>query len=156
MFKLFKKKAVKEIASPIDGEVIAIGQVSDPVFSSKSMGDGFAVVPKENKVFSPIDGKVVSIFPTKHAIGLVDEDGLEVLIHIGIDTVSLNGEGFTILVNEGDSVNFETQLAEVDFAYLKQEQKETTTMVIFTNLDDQELNIKTGMTDAKAVVGKVK
>ena len=156
MFKLFKKKAVKEIASPIDGEVIAISQVSDPVFSSKSMGDGFAVVPKENKVFSPIDGKVVSIFPTKHAIGLVDEDGLEVLIHIGIDTVSLNGEGFTILVNEGDSVNFETQLAEVDFAYLKQEQKETTTMVIFTNLDDQELNIKTGMTDAKAVVGKVK
>lgn len=156
MFKLFKKKAVKEIASPIDGEVIAISHVSDPVFSSKSMGDGFAVVPKENKVFSPIDGKVVSIFPTKHAIGLVDEDGLEVLIHIGIDTVSLNGEGFTILVNEGDSVNFETQLAEVDFAYLKQEQKETTTMVIFTNLDDQELNIKTGMTDAKAVVGKVK
>ena len=156
MFKLFKKKAVTEIYSPVDGKIITLEEVSDPVFSSKSMGDGFAVIPESNSVFSPIVGTVVSIFPTKHAIGLVDDEDNEVLIHIGIDTVSLNGEGFTILVKEGDAVNSATQLAEVDFAFLKSAQKETTTMVIFTNLTDQEIKLSSGNTKAKSVIGKIK
>lgn len=156
MFKRFKKKVVSEIFSPVNGEVITIEQVSDPVFSSKTMGDGFAVLPKDGSIYSPIKGKVVSVFPTKHAIGLINDEGIEVLIHIGIDTVSLNGQGFVILVNEGDSVTSDTQLAKVDFDYLKQEQKETTTMVIFTNLDNKELEVKTGIADAKSAVGKIK
>jgi len=156
MFKRFKKKAVNEIFSPVNGEVIAIEQVSDPVFSSKSMGDGFAVIPKDSSIYSPIKGKVVSVFPTKHAFGLIDDEGIEVLVHIGIDTVSLNGQGFSILVNEGDLVTSDTQLAKVDFDYLKQEQKETTTMVIFTNLDNKELEVKTGIANAKTTVGKIK
>lgn len=156
MFKLFKKKAVKEIYSPVDGEIIKLEQVSDPVFSSKSMGDGFAVIPESNQVYSPVNGKVVSVFPTKHAIGLVNDEGLEILIHIGIDTVSLNGQGFNILVTEGETVSNETQLAEVDFSYLAHEQKETTTMVIFTNLSDQTIEVVPGKTQAKTIIGKIK
>lgn len=155
MFKLFKKKAVKRIYAPIDGEIVKLEQVSDPVFSSKSMGDGFAVVPESNVIFSPIEGEVVSIFPTKHAIGLIDDDGVEILIHIGIDTVSLDGDGFTILVSEGDKVNAETQLAEVDFSFLKQEQKETTTMIIFTNLTNQNLKLTFGKTNATTIIGSI-
>lgn len=156
MFKLFKKKAANEIATPIEGEVILLDQVSDPVFSSKAMGDGFAVRPVNNKVFSPVRGKVVSIFPTKHAIGLTDDEGNEVLLHIGIDTVSLAGAGFNVLVAEGETVDFETQLVEVDFDYLQQQEKETTTMVIFTNLADRTLEIKTGPASAGSIIGKIK
>lgn len=155
MFKLFKKKAVNELYSPIDGEIIKLELVSDPVFSSKSMGDGFAVIPESNKIYSPIIGKVVSVFPTKHAIGLVADDGTEVLLHIGIDTVSLNGQGFTILVNEGEAVAPETQLAEVNFSYLKQEQKELTIMIIFTNLTDRKVEFTTGKINAKTIIGKI-
>ena len=156
MFKRFKKKEKAEIFNPINGTVISIEQVNDQVFSSKAMGDGFAVEPEDNKVYSPINGKVASIFPTKHAIGLVDKEGTEVLVHIGIDTVSLNGKGFDILVSEGDSVTSDTQLANVDFEYLKQEKKETSTMVIFTNLDEKEIDIMTGKTEAKIAIGKIK
>lgn len=156
MFKLFKKKAVKEIYSPVDGEIIKLEQVSDPVFSSKSMGDGFAVIPESNQVYSPVNGKVVSVFPTKHAIGLVNDEDLEILIHIGIDTVSLNGQGFNILVTEGETVSNDTQLAEVDFSYLAHEQKETTTMVIFTNLSDQTIEVEPSKTQAKTIIGKIK
>ena len=101
MFNLFKKNNT-EILSPAEGEIITLEQVQDPVFSSKLLGDGFAIKLKDGRIFSPINGKVVSIFPTKHALGLLDENGLEVLIHIGIDTVSLNGKGFAIFVTEGE------------------------------------------------------
>lgn len=154
MFKRFKKKK-KEIYCPVNGEVLAIEAVSDPVFASKAMGDGFAVEPTDGVVYSPVIGKVTSVFPTKHAIGLVTEDGLEVLVHIGIDTVALNGEGFDILVTEDTAVTAETQLAQVDLAYLCQEQKPTTTMVIFTNLADQPFKVQTGTNTAKAVIGNL-
>lgn len=156
MFNVFKKKALTEIYAPVAGDILNLEKVSDPVFSSKSMGDGFAVIPKSNELYSPIKGSVVSIFPTKHAIGLVDERGNEVLIHIGIDTVALQGEGFTIFVTEGQSIGPEKKLAEVDFSYLMQKQKETTTMVIFTNLAERTLTIHQGMTDAGVVIGKIK
>jgi glucose-specific phosphotransferase system IIA component len=155
MFNLFKKKR-NEIASPMTGQVIPITEVEDAVFSSKAMGDGFAVQPSEGKVYAPIKGKITSIFPTKHALGLVDEKGLEVLLHIGIDTVELAGNGFDILVQEGAEVDFDTQLATVDLDYLKSQNKPTTTMVIWTNGESATLDIKTGQYTAKTVIGEVK
>ncbi|WP_207941807.1 hypothetical protein DOK78_002673 [Enterococcus sp. DIV2402] len=155
MFNLFKKKR-NEIASPMTGQVIPITEVEDAVFSSKAMGDGFAVQPSEGKVYAPIKGKITSIFPTKHALGLVDEKGLEVLLHIGIDTVELAGNGFDILVQEGAEVDFDTQLATVDLDYLKSKNKPTTTMVIWTNGESATLDIKTGQYTAKTVIGEVK
>jgi glucose-specific phosphotransferase system IIA component len=154
MFNLFKKKR-NEIASPMTGQVIPITEVEDAVFSSKAMGDGFAVQPSEGKVYAPIKGKITSIFPTKHALGLVDEKGLEVLLHIGIDTVELAGNGFDILVQEGAEVDFDTQLATVDLDYLKSQNKPTTTMVIWTNGESATLDIKTGQYTAKTVIGEV-
>jgi len=155
MFNLFKKKR-NEVASPMTGQVIPITEVEDAVFSSKAMGDGFAVKPSEGNVYSPIKGKVTSIFPTKHAIGLVDEKGLEVLVHIGIDTVELAGNGFEITVQEGANVDFDTQLATVDLAYLQSKNKPTTTMVIWTNGAEATLAIKPGHYTAKAIIGEVK
>lgn len=152
MFKRFKKQ---EIFCPIDGKIIEITQVQDPVFASKAMGDGFAIEPKSGQVFSPINGKVTSIFPTKHAIGLITDNGLEVLLHIGIDTVALDGKGFEILVSEGDKVTPQTQLANVDFGYLAKEGKLITTMVIFTNLDGKNLTIQTGEKTAQTAIGKL-
>lgn len=147
MFNLFKKKR-NEVASPMTGQVIPITEVENAVFSSKAMGDGFAVKPSE--------GKVTSIFPTKHAIGLVDEKGLEVLVHIGIDTVELAGNGFEITVQEGANVDFDTQVATVDLAYLKSKNKPTTTMVIWTNGAKATLAIKPGQYTAKTIIGEVK
>lgn len=154
MFNFRNKE--KELFSPVDGELIMIDQVNDPVFSSKVMGDGFAVKPINGKIYSPIKGKVASVFPTKHAIGLVDKEGIEVLVHIGIDTVELDGEGFNLLVKEGDSVKSDTQLVEVDLDYLAEKGKESTTMVVFPNLTDRVLEIEAGNTQAQAAVGKLK
>lgn len=147
MFNLFKKKR-NEVASPMTGQVIPITEVENAVFSSKAMGDGFAVKPSE--------GKVTSIFPTKHAIGLVDEKGLEVLVHIGIDTVELAGNGFEITVQEGANVDFDTQVATVDLAYLQSKNKPTTTMVICTNGAEATLAIKPRQYTAKTIIGEVK
>ncbi|EOT27886.1 PTS sugar transporter subunit IIA [Enterococcus saccharolyticus] len=155
MFNLFKKKR-NEVASPMTGQVILITEVEDAVFSSKAMGDGFAVKPSERNVYSPIKGKVTSIFPTKYAIGLVDEKGLDVLVHIGIDTVELAGNGFEITVQEGANVDFDTQVATVDLAYLKSKNKPTTTMVIWTNGAKATLAIKPGQYTAKTIIGEVK
>lgn len=155
MFNLFKKKR-NEVESPMTGQVIPITEVENAVFSSKVMGDGFAVRPSEGNVYSPIKGKVTSIFSTKHAIGLVDEKGLEVLVHIGIDTVELAGNGFEITVQEGANVDFDTQVATVDLAYLQSKNKPTTTMVIWTNGAEATLAIKPEQYTAKTIIGEVK
>ncbi|ELJ9316929.1 PTS glucose transporter subunit IIA, partial [Staphylococcus pseudintermedius] len=105
--KLFGKseEANKEIQvyAPMTGEYVKIEDIPDPVFAQKMMGDGFGIRPTEGKVVSPITGVVDNVFPTKHAIGLKADNGLEVLVHIGLDTVQLNGEGFETLVNSGDT-----------------------------------------------------
>lgn len=131
---LFKKKK-ENFVCPADGVVIDISEVSDPVFSQKMMGDGFAVKPTIGEVYAPFESKVTSIFPTKHAIGLLSKNGVECLVHIGIDTVELNGEPFEILVNEGDTVSPTTLLAKIDLDKLEQANKEKDVMVVFTNLD---------------------
>ncbi|PAB00339.1 PTS sugar transporter subunit IIA [Enterococcus canintestini] len=150
MFNFFKKK--NQLTAPMSGTLLPLSQVGDPVFASKAMGDGFAVEPTEGIVYAPVTGKVTSIFPTKHAFGLVDEKGNEILVHIGIDTVSLQGEGFEVFVSEGETVNATTKLATVDLSVLKAQQKPATTMVIFTNQPALELNIVKSDVTAQAEV----
>ncbi|EID42980.1 PTS glucose transporter subunit IIA [Parageobacillus thermoglucosidasius] len=138
--KLFSKKIetrAVEIHSPLDGEAIPLEEVPDPVFAQKMMGDGLAIIPKNGKVVSPINGKVVQIFPTKHAVGLVSEEGLEILIHIGLETVELNGEGFEVEVNAGETVKVGDPLINVDLDYLEQKHKEIVTPIIITNMLDK-------------------
>ncbi len=92
------------IFSPISGEIIPLSDVQDKTFSDKLIGDGVAIIPSEGKVYAPFDGKITNIFPTKHAIGLKSDEGVELLIHIGLDTVELKGQGFISHVEEGDRV----------------------------------------------------
>lgn len=126
------------IVSPVNGKVVAIENVNDPVFSQKMMGDGFGVEPADGDVYAPGTGKVVSVFPTQHAVGLELENGIEVLVHIGIDTVELEGGPFDTLVKEGDTVTPETKISTVDLAGLKEADKEDTVIVVFTNMDQVE------------------
>ncbi|WP_367377768.1 PTS glucose transporter subunit IIA [Enterococcus gilvus] len=130
MISFFKKKNPK-IFSPIAGRLTPLSEVNDPVFSEGMMGPGFAIEPEAGELYSPIEGVVTSIFPTKHAIGLKRKDGKELLIHIGIDTVELNGEGFNIFVHEAEKVTPQTKLAEIDLAYLQQQGKGKTIVVLF-------------------------
>lgn len=123
------------ITNPVQGEVIDIEQVDDPVFSQKMMGDGFGVKPANGEIYSPGHGKVVSVFPTQHAVGLELENGIEVLVHIGIDTVELDGGPFDTVVKEGDVVTPETKISTVDLQGLEDAGKNDTIIVVFTNMD---------------------
>ncbi|WP_323741787.1 PTS system trehalose-specific EIIBC component [Salinibacillus xinjiangensis] len=123
------------IFAPLSGEVKQLGQVPDPTFAQKMMGDGLAIEPSEGKVVSPVDGEVVQIFPTKHAVGLRSQDGVEVLIHIGLETVSLEGKGFEAHVNQGDKVKVGDSLVTFDMDYVKKNAKSLITPIIITNGD---------------------
>lgn len=151
---LFNKKVV--IYSPVNGLGKSIDQVNDEMFAARALGDGFAVEPEDDVLVSPIEGTVTAIFPTKHAISLKAKNGLEVLLHIGIDTVELNGLGFDIKVEEGEKINSETILAVVDFAQLRAQGKETDVMVIFTNLDQKKVAFKEGQAVSGQEIGVVK
>ena len=129
------KGLTEEVYSVADGEVIALEQVKDPVFAQKMMGDGFAVEPANGNIVSPVSGTVSSIFPTKHALGLVTEAGLEVLVHIGLDTVSLEGKPFTVHVAEGQKVAAGDLLVTADLDAIRAAGRETSTIVVFTNGD---------------------
>jgi glucose-specific phosphotransferase system IIA component len=142
MFKnFFKKKETdhdSSILMPLEGKVVPIETVKDPVFSQKMMGDGFAIQPTNGTVVSPVDGQVISVFPTKHAVTLKDRNGREILIHVGLDTVSLKGEGFTSFVKDGQSVKKGQKLLEVDFESIKNKVPSIITPVVFTNLSENE------------------
>ena len=127
------KGVTDEVHSVADGQVINIEDVKDPVFSQKMMGDGFAVEPENGKIVSPVAGKVTSIFPTKHALGLVTDNGLEVLVHIGLDTVSLEGKPFDVKVTEGQTVAAGDLLVEANLDAIREAGRETSTVVVFTN-----------------------
>ena len=129
------KGVTDEVHSVADGEVINIEDVKDPVFSQKMMGDGFAVEPENGHIVSPVAGKVTSVFPTKHALGLVTDNGLEVLVHIGLDTVSLEGKPFEVKVTEGQTVAAGDLLVEADLDEIRAAGRETSTIVVFTNAD---------------------
>ena len=151
------KGLTEEVYSVADGEVIALEQVKDPVFAQKMMGDGFAVEPANGNIVSPVSGTVSSIFPTKHALGLVTEAGLEVLVHIGLDTVSLEGKPFTVHVAEGQKVAAGDLLVTADLDAIRVAGRETSTVVVFTNGDAiKSVKLeKTGSLAAKTAVAKV-
>ncbi|MBM4764430.1 PTS glucose transporter subunit IIA [Bacillus sp. B15-48] len=141
MFKnFFKKKADNDpsIQIPLEGKIISIEDVPDPVFSQKMMGDGFAIQPVNGTVVSPAEGEVISVFPTKHAVTLKDVFGREILIHVGIETVNLKGEGFTSFVKDGQKVKKGQKLLEVDFDFIKGKVPSIVTPVVFTNLKENE------------------
>lgn len=128
----------KTFTSPIKGEIKPITDVPDAVFSGKMMGDGFAIIPSEGVVVSPVDGKIVNLFPTKHALGILSDTGREILIHVGIDTVNLKGEGFETLVSENDKIEKGQPLLKVDLDFIKKNATSTITPIVFTNLAEGE------------------
>lgn len=132
------KAGTEKVAAPLTGEVLPLSEVPDQVFSQKMMGDGFAIMPTEGTVVSPVDGKIVNVFPTKHAIGIESKNGREILIHFGIDTVKLNGQGFEALVSQGDEVKKGQPLLKVDLEYVKNNAPSIITPIIFTNLKATE------------------
>lgn len=132
-----KSKTHKEVvSSPLKGEVKALSTTKDEAFASGALGKGIVIVPSEGIVRAPFDGVIRTLFPTKHAIGIVSEDGCEVLIHIGIDTVRLEGEGFHALVKQGDTVKAGQELLTFDLASLLEKGYDLTTPIIITNSDN--------------------
>ncbi|OJG74812.1 PTS system, IIBC component [Enterococcus quebecensis] len=147
----------KTILPVAKGEVIAIDQVNDPVFSQKMMGDGFAVIPSTETIYAPIDGVISSIFPSKHALGIQTEEGIDVLIHMGLDTVEMKEAAFTIHVNEGQKVTAGETIATADLEKIKAAGKQTTMIVVFTNgekIKTFHLD-KTGEQNPKTAIGRL-
>ncbi|TPR55612.1 PTS system trehalose-specific EIIBC component [Enterococcus sp. OL5] len=141
--------------APADGNVVAITEVSDPVFSQKMMGDGFAVQPTNGTIYAPVAGTISSIFETKHAIGILTPGGAEVLVHMGLDTVELKGTPFEVLVSEGDTVTPETKLAVMDLDAVTAAGKQTDVLTVITNAEKvRQLSLTTtGTVTAKTAVG---
>ncbi|MBS2969361.1 PTS glucose transporter subunit IIA [Metabacillus sp. KIGAM252] len=137
--KLFGKKeeVSKEetVFAPMKGKLVTLEEVPDPVFSQKMMGDGAAIIPAEGKVVAPVNGEVIQLFHTKHAIGLRSETGMELLIHIGLETVSMNGEGFEAHVKEGDKVSAGDLLITCDLSLINEKASSTITPIVITNGD---------------------
>ncbi len=166
MFNLFKKKEVfeplnkdnSEITSLGDGKLIPIESVSDPMFAEKMLGDSisFQFSGRDVTVFSPVNGTLTVIFPTGHAFGVTTEDGVEVLVHIGIDTVNSKGEGFKILnKKQGDHVNAGDPIVTVNFNAL-QEKYDMSTMLIITNANGKNVTlVRDGDVTRESVVGKI-
>lgn len=135
--KVFKG-LTEEAVAVADGEFMPISQVDDPVFSAKLVGDGYAVEPSNSQVVAPVSGQVINVFPSQHAIGLVTANGLEVLVHVGIDTVSLEGKPFKVAVTQNQEVKAGDLLLEADFDLIRQEGKGTSVVVAFTNISEIE------------------
>lgn len=140
-----------ELLAPANGEVIALSKASDPIFSKGTMGQGFGLTPSDGEVVAPVSGKVTMIAETKHAIGITTDDGLEVLVHMGVDTVGLNGESFEVLIKNGDTVEEGQDIATMDLDFIKNKGLDTTIMILITNssmkidgLDVEEGPAKTG------------
>lgn len=138
MFNFFNKSNDK-IVSPADGILKPITSVCDEVFSSKALGDGFVIEPKQGIIYSPIFGEVSMVFPTLHAIGLKANNGVEILIHIGVDTVTLNGNGFQSFVKEGQKIKIGDMLLKFDIEEIKNKVPSTDIIVIFTSGEECEV-----------------
>ena len=160
LFDFFKKKKetveesnkveLKGIVCPTNGEILELSEVPDEVFSQKMMGDGFAVKSNDGIFVSPVSGTVEMIFDTKHAIGLRSNDNIEILVHMGTDTVNLNGKGFDVFVNVGDKVKAGDRLAKMNVEYVKENAKSDITPVIFTSLEDgKSVKLFTGQAKVK-------
>ena len=149
--------AGRELYSPFNGRAASITEAPDPAFSGKMMGDGFVVFPEDGQVLAPEDGQVVFVFPSKHAIGLKTADGIEYLLHIGVDTVKLDGKGFEVFVKDGDEIKRGDKLMEFDLQYIKEHATSDACMVIYTGLTEgQEIRVvAAGNVKALDRVGKL-
>ena len=141
MFNFLKKEknTVKTLTAPVDGKVIDLSEVDDPVFAQKMMGEGIAIIPEGNIVAAPADGTIVLIPETRHAFGIKLADGLELLVHIGLDTVNLGGEGFSALVDVNTEVKAGDPIIKVDTDFVKSKGISLTTPMIIMNHNDYEL-----------------
>ena len=137
MFNIFENnEETLELLAPVTGEIIELSEVPDKLFAAKIVGDGIAIKPTDNKMVAPIAGVIKQLFPSKHALGIESEDGVEVLIHIGIDTVELEGEGFESLVEQDDEVKAGDELIKFDVDYISENATSIMTPVVITNQDD--------------------
>lgn len=147
--KLFGKKTEKQteetVYAPLTGSLLNLEDVPDPVFSQKMMGDGMAIEPAEGVLVSPVDGDIIQLFHTKHAIGIKSATGMELLLHIGLETVSMNGEGFEAFVKEGDKVKVGDKLITFDLNLIKEKAASTITPIIITNGDIIENVVKSDL-----------
>ena len=142
----FGKKADNVLGAPVEGKAVAISEVSDPTFGEEILGKGMAIIPTVGKVVAPIDGTIGMVFDTKHAISMTSKSGIEILIHVGLDTVTLNGEPFTAYVKAGQNVKAGDLMLEFDIEAIKAAGLETITPVVICNTDDYK--------DVVANVGK--
>ena len=163
--KLFKKEAESQITTerntlylPVKGKVIPLEEIGDGVFSEGVLGQGCGIIPAEEKVYAPANGTVSSIAASKHAIGIQTEDGAEVLIHVGMDTVDMNGDGFDVVVKEGQTLKCGQLLMKFNMSKIKAAGHPITTAFIVTNSDDlNEVTVlQTGSTDQLTAVMRVK
>lgn len=138
----FLKRKVRDVYSPVDGQIVTLESVNDEVFSQKMVGDGVAVMPIGNTFTAPIDGVVSKIFSTNHAYSIKNDKDLEVMVHIGLETVALDGKGFTRIASEGDEVKAGDVIIEVDLAYINEHAKDTITPIIITDESDAKEVIK--------------
>lgn len=137
MFGLFKKKKTEYLlGAPAKGKAVPLSEVNDPTFSEGMLGQGVAVIPSEGKIYAPIDGEVGMVFDTLHAVSLTADCGAEVLIHVGLDTVKMNGDGFVGHVQAGDKVKKGDLLLEVDLEKVKAAGYDTITPMLICNTDD--------------------
>lgn len=139
--KMFRKREViktVELKTYATGKVVELEQVSDPVFSQKMMGEGIAIEPNDGEIVSPVEGEIIQTLSTKHAVGIRADNGAEILIHIGLETVSMKGEGFSVHVKNGQKVKYGDALITVDLELLKQKNIDTVTPMIITNTDSME------------------
>lgn len=144
-----EKNKVLSVIAPLSGKVVALEQVPDPVFAEKALGEGAAIIPESGKIYSPVDGEVASVAATQHAFGFSSTDGLDVLVHVGLETVALNGEGFTVHVKEGDKVKAGDLVAEVDLKFLDSKNiNPITPVIICDGMDEMSMSIAGGTVSA--------
>lgn len=149
MFGFKKKNEEKNIFAAVNGEICKLENVPDEVFSQKMLGDGVAIIPSDGNIVSPVNGVVSQITDTKHAYCITSDDDLDILVHVGVDTVELKGEGFEVLVKEGDKVSVGDKIAKADLEFIKSKGFNLHTPILITNMDAvSEVNIKDGNADA--------
>lgn len=153
LFKKTNKEPNLEIIAPVNGEVIPLEEVPDPVFSEKMMGEGIAIMPTDGKFHAPVNGKVIQVAPTNHAVGILAEDGTEILMHVGLETVSLKGEGLHVKVEVEDKVTVGQLLIEADIEYIREHAKSIVTPIVITNSQNSDKQYKP-TEDKRCTVGE--
>ncbi len=139
MFGLSKKQKEMSVYAPMDGIAVKLDSVPDEAFSERILGDGAAVIPENGNIYSPVDGEIIDITDSKHAFCITANDGTELLLHVGIDTVNLKGEGFDVKISSGDKVKAGQKIAEVDLEFLRKNKLKTETPVVLTEAENYKI-----------------